>query len=142
MTRRTTNTLTAWLGGLHCWWRQATHRNQAHPAWSVADENQGSEGSLQSAVRASRDWVTLATMGWPSRLVGHILLTLFILAQLGIATRDSWERPANLIPGYTLRGVGSPPWYLVNSCYKNKQKKVSPRRPARAGYPRWTRSDR
>ena len=67
--------------------------------------------------QASRDWATLAAMGWPSRLVGHILLTLFILTKLGIATRDSWERPANLIPSYKLRGVGSPPWYLVDYCH-------------------------
>ena len=84
----------------------------------------------------------METKGWLSRLVGKFFsLTLFIYAQLGIATLDSWERPANLIPGYKLRGVSSPPWYLIDYCYKNTKKKVSPKSPARAGYPRWTQSD-
>ena len=53
------NPPTAWFGGFSCWRRQAggttgSRRNPTHPAWSVADENQGSEGSSQHAKRLSR----------------------------------------------------------------------------------------
>ena len=47
---------TAWFSSFGCWRRQAggttgSRRNPAHPAWSVADENQESGGNLQSSIK-------------------------------------------------------------------------------------------